>query len=149
MSSDYRLSPTFGARLLGLVLVVLAVLVFALTALVAVSGLPAVLVLVVALVGVAGVVVAGWLVTRAYVVRLDDSGYRVRWVRGAGVKQATWREVAEAAATTTHGVRVVVLRLTDDRTTTIPVQVLAGDPDDFVRDLREHLRRGEGLTPLG
>jgi hypothetical protein len=149
MSSDYRLSPSFGARLLGLVLVLLAVLVFLATTLVALLGLPAEVVLLLAVAGVAAVVVAGWLTTRAYVVRLDQAGYRVRLVRGAGVKQATWREVSEATTTTVDDVRVVVLRLVDGRTTTIPVQVLASDPDAFVRDLRAHLRRGEGLTPLG
>lgn len=150
MTSDYRLSPSFGARLLGLVLVLLAVGVFVVTALVAVLSLSPWVVVVVAGVGVVAVLVAGHVLTRrAFVVRFDDVGYRVRLVRGAGVRQASWREVAEATTTTVRDVPVVVLRLVDGRTTVIPVQVLAADPEAFVRDLREHLRHGEGLTPLG
>jgi len=33
-----------------------------------------------------------------------------------------------------------VLRLRDGRSTTIPVQLVAGDKDDFARDVRTHLR---------
>jgi hypothetical protein len=42
----------------------------------------------------------------------------------------------------------VVLHLRDGRTTTIPVEALAADREEFVRDLQEHLQRGHGLRPL-
>jgi hypothetical protein len=144
MSSDYRLSPRLAARLVGAGLVVLAVLVFATTAVAAVVGASPVAVIVVAAIGVAAVLVAGHLLTRrAYVVRLDDHGYRVRLVRGAGVNAAPWRDVEDAVTATPRGVRCVVLRLRDGRTTTIPVEVLAAEPDAFVRDVRAHL---DGFT---
>ena len=62
--SDYRLSPTHGARLVGGLLIGLAVLLFVATALVGWLGLPADLLVVLALLGVAGVQVAGYLLTR-------------------------------------------------------------------------------------
>jgi hypothetical protein len=152
MSSDYRLAPGFAARLLGVLVVGLGLLVLAVVLLGALLGLAAAVVLTVVLVAALAVGVVGLGVLRAWVVRFDDEGYRVRFVRGAGVRTARWREVAEAATTTSRGVRCVELQLKDQRTTTIPVVVLdtgAGGPDGFVRDLRERLRRGEGLTPLG
>ena len=51
-------------------------------------------------------------------------------------------------APTVEGTRCVVLRLRDGRTTTIPVDVLVGSADAFVRDLQEHLNRGHGYRPL-
>ena len=92
----------------------------------------------------------GYVVTRRIaVVRLGADGYRVRLVRGAGVTAAGWTEVEEAVTTTSaSGEPVVLLRLSDDRTTTIPVRALAADREDFVRDLRAHLQRGQGIRPL-
>src|SRR3954452_18140515 len=87
-------------------------------------------------------------VRRVVVVRLDDRGYQVRLVRGAGVHRAVWKEVEAVAATTVAGARCVVLRLRDGRTTTIPVDVLGGSSDDFVRDLQQHLNRVHGYRPL-
>ena len=82
------------------------------------------------------------------VVRLDEGGYRVRSVRGAGVREARWKDVEDVTAPTVRGQRCVVLRLRDGRTTTIPVDVLAGSPDAFVRDLQEHLDAGHGYRRL-
>lgn len=149
MSSDYRLSPAFGARLVGLLLVGLAVLVFATTALVALLDLHPVVVLVVAVAGVAGVLaVAHVLMRRTHVVHFDDAGYRVRLVRGAGVKEGRWADVEDVVATSPRGIDCVVLRRRDGRTTTIPLQVLAAEPAAFVQDLRDHLQRGHGLRRL-
>jgi hypothetical protein len=150
MSSDYRLAPALGARLLGSALVGLAALVFVVTVVVALLDLSAVFVAVVAALGLAAVLVAGHLLTRrAYVVRLGEDGYQVRMVRGAGVKAARWTEVEDAVAASPRGVDCVVLRLRDGRTTTIPVQVLAADPEEFARDVRTHLERGLGGSARG
>jgi hypothetical protein len=71
----------------------------------------------------------------------------VRLVRGAGVAQAAWTDVEDAATTTRHDVPCVVLRLRDGRTTTIPVGVLAVDKEEFVRDLQVRLQQARGLRP--
>lgn len=150
MSSDYRLSPAIGARLLGSALVGLALLVFVATVLAAVLDLSAVFVVVVAAVGSAAVLVAGYLLTRrTYVVRLGADGYQVRLVRGAGVREARWVEVEDAVIASPRGVDCLVLRLRDGRTTTIPVQVLAADREEFARQVRAHLDGSTGGSPPG
>ena len=147
--SDYRLSPALAARLVGLLLVVLAVLLFVVTALVAVLDLTPDLLVVVAAVGLVAVFGTGYLLTRrAYVVRLDGDGYRVRLVRGAGVDAARWKDVEDAGTSSPRGVPAVVLTLKDGRTTTIPVAALAADREEFVRDLQQHLNSGNGYRPL-
>jgi hypothetical protein len=147
--SQYRFAPAISARIVGGLLVVLAVLLAVATLVVAVTGLPVLVLAVAAVVGVAAVLVAGHQLTRRVaVVRLDDAGYRVRLVRGAGVAAAPWTEVQEAVTATPEGLPVVVLRLVDGRTTTLPVTLLDVDREQFVRDLRGHLQRGQGLRPL-
>ena len=73
----------------------------------------------------------GAFLRRTPVVHLDEAGYRVRLIRGAGVREARWKEVEDAVTATARDLPCVVLRLTDGRTTTIPVEALAADRDDF------------------
>lgn len=148
-ASDYRLAPAMGARLVGSLLVVLAILLFAVTALAALLGLSLDLVVLVAVLGLVAVFGLGYVLTRrAVVVHLDEQGYRVRMIRGAGVAAAPWPDVEAVAASTTRGLDCLVLTLRDGRTTTIPVAAVAADKDDFARDVRAHAERGQGLRPL-
>jgi hypothetical protein len=147
--TDYRLAPAFVAQLLGLALVGLALLLFAGTAVIAIGGLPADLLIVVVLGCVAAATgFAWWLRRRAWVLRCTDDGYRVRLVRGAGVREERWSQVDDAVTTYRRDVACLELRLRDGRTTTIPVGVLAVDKDQFVRDLQGRLQGGRGLRPL-
>jgi hypothetical protein len=148
MPSDYRLSPALGARLVGLLIVGLAVLMFVATGIVAVLNLHTLVLVPVALVVLAVVFGVGALVRGATVVHFGNDGYRVRLVRGAGVKSAAWKDVSDAGTATRRGVRCVVLNLRDGRSTTIPVDAVAADREAFVRDLKAHLQRGHGLRPL-
>ena len=149
MPSDYRFSQPLIARMMGFFLAALGVLVFLLTAAVGLFRLPVTVLAVGVVLTVVAVFAIGFLLTRKLsVVRLSDIGYEVRLVRGAGVKQARWTDVEDVVASTAGGERYVVLRLRDGRTTTVPVRVLAGDADDFVRDLQQHLNRGHGYRPL-
>lgn len=143
--SDYRLSAPVTVRILGASLAA-AGLVVGLVALAgAVLSWPASVTLGTAvLLWVVVAVLALLLLRLAPVVRLDDLGYRVRWVRGAGVRQGRWKDVEDVAATHVAGARCVVLRRKDGSTTTIPVTLVAGPVEDFVEDLREHLNRGHG-----
>lgn len=150
MPSEYRLSQPIAARILGVLLAVLGGLVVLLTLSVALLALPTAVLGIGFVVAVLLLLVGGFLVVRgATVVKLEEAGYRVRLVRGAGVKQARWTDVEDAVATTVAGERCVVLRLRDGRTTTIPVRILAGSPDGFVRDLQQHLNRGHGYRRIG
>jgi hypothetical protein len=146
--TDYRFAPSVAARLVGALLLVLAVLLVVVTVVVALAGWPLAVLVGAAVVGVAAVLLAGTVLTRRLVVvHLGADGYRVRAVR-AGVRSARWTEVSEAVTTLHAGLPVVVLRLADDRSTTIPVTVLDVDREEFVRVLQRHLQQGQGLTPL-
>ncbi len=149
VSSDYRFAPLLVARFVGAYLVLLAAVVFVATALVAVLDLPGDLLVVLLALGLAGLfTLAWWLRTRAVVVRFAEHGYEVRMIRGAGVKQSRWSDVEDAVTSFPRDLPSVVLRLRDGRSTTIPVDALAVDRDQFVRDLQERLQHGHGLRRL-
>ncbi len=149
VTSEYRFAGPLVVRLMGGVLVLVGLLVVAAAVLVAATGVPTGVLSGAVVLAVLLFVATGLLLTRgATVVRFDDAGYRVRWVRGAGVRQARWTEVEDVAATTVAGHRCVSIRLRDGGATTVPVEVLAGSPDRFVRDLQQHLNRGHGYRPL-
>lgn len=135
--------------MLGVLLAAVGVAVVLLTLAVAVWDLPASVLSGGVLAGAAVVCVAAVLLSRrTTVVRLDEIGYRVRLVRGAGVTEARWTDVEDVVATTVADERCVVLRLRDGRTTTVPVRMLAVNADDFVRDLQVHLDRGHGYRRI-
>ena len=148
MSTTYRLAAPLAARVVGGALVVVAVLVLLATLLVAVLQWSTWLLLVIGVVGVAAVLATAVAVRRRPLLSLTDDGYRVRWVRGAGVHAAAWSDVADAVTAAPGGVDCVVLRLRDGRTTSIPVAAVDADRDAVVTEVRERLRRGEGLRPL-
>ncbi len=134
---------------MGVVLVGVGILVCVATVLIDLLGLPLELMTGVVFLALAAVVAGGFLLTRrSYVVRLTEDGFRVRFVRGAGVTQGRWADVADAVTAEVAGAPCVILRLRDTRTTTIPVEVLAVDREVFVRDLQKHLQGGQGLRPL-
>jgi hypothetical protein len=142
---EYPLAAAVRARLLGaflgtigaLVLVVTVVSVLARPPLGAVVGLGVLVV-----VGLAVLLVL--LGRRRYVVRLDDLGYHVRFVRGVGRAQARWTDVEDLATTYVSGSECVVLRLRDGGTSTVPVNMLEGDREEFVDELRSRLDAGHG-----
>ncbi len=139
---DYRLAPLVVARFVGAYLILFAVLILGSTLVVALAGLGPDLLVALLVVGLLGLVgLAWWLRVGVSVVRLSATGYRVTLVRGAGVKEARWSEVEDAVATQPDAGPCVVLRLKDGRSTTIPMQLLAADKDDFARDVRDHLGR--------
>jgi hypothetical protein len=147
---EYGVAPQLRARVMGAYLVLLGLLVCATTVVVSLFQLPLdVMSVLVVLVAVA-VLGGGYLLTRrTYVVRADVDGYRVRLVRGAGVRAARWQDVEDVVATHVAGARCVQLRLRNGGTTTIPVDVLAIEGDDFVRELQNRLDHGHGYRRTG
>jgi hypothetical protein len=151
VSSNYRFAAPFIVRMMGIGLIAVGVFVLVWAGLALALSLPGavlstgLLVAVVLWLLLLGSVVA---LRRGDVVRLDETGYRVRFVRGAGVRQAPWKDVEDVTAPTLEGQRCVLLRLRDGRTTTVPVDVLAGSSDAFVKDLQQHLNRGHGYRRL-
>ena len=147
---DYGVAPQVRARVMGAFLVLLGVLVCASTVVVSLFQLPLEVMSAVIVLVVVAVFGGGHLLTRrTYVVRADADGYRVRLVRGAGVKAARWQDVEDVVASHVAGARCVQLRLRNGGTTTIPVDVLAIDGDDFVRELQNRLDQGHGYRRTG
>src|SRR5690242_7557422 len=91
----YHLAPAVAARIVGGLLVALALLLGVGTVVVAVVGLPVGVLVALVLVGVAVVVSVHLATRRVPVVRFDREGYRMRWVRGAGVHAAAWTDVTK------------------------------------------------------
>lgn len=146
---EYGLAPGLRARLGGAALVGFGAVLLAVAVVVLVADLPRAVVtipLVVGVVALLALVVV--LFGRWYVVRLDDIGYRVRFVRGAGRTQARWTEVEDLTTTVVAGARCVVLRLRDGTTTTVPVNLVAGDREEFVDELQRRLDAGHGYRRL-
>ncbi|HXH80096.1 hypothetical protein [Nocardioides sp.] len=149
MPTVYRVAPAVAARLMGLLLLAIAALVFLTTALVALLDLPTAIMLIPVVLGLVVLTAAAVTFTRrGWIVRLTHEGYRVQWVRGVGVATARWTDVEDAVTTTLVGSPVVQLRLRSGRSTTIPVEMMAGDREAFVRDLQRHLQAAQGLRPI-
>ncbi|WP_256328567.1 hypothetical protein [Nocardioides sp. YR527] len=144
----YRLAPSVQARLLGAAVVGLALLVFAGTAVVIAARIDFAWLLIPLGVGVAAVIGFGWwLRNKAYVLRASAQGYRVAFVRGAGVREARWVDIQEAVTTMPAGTPCLELRLKKGGATTIPVTILSIDREQFVRDLQVYLKAT--IKPLG
>ena len=149
MTTEYRIAPHVTVRLVGMLVIGVALMMFAATAVVAALDLHTAWLLLPTVLGVEVLSVAALLITRrGWVVRTTEEGYQVQWVRGVGVAGARWTDVAEAVTTHTAGSPTVVLRLHDGTSSTIPVEVLAIDREQFVRELQGHLRTGQGTRPL-
>jgi hypothetical protein len=146
---EYGLAPAVRLRLGGIALVATGALIAAVTLVVLVADLPRVVVALALLVGVAGrVALAVALTRRWYVVRLDDVGYRIRFVRGVGRAQARWTDVEDLTTAVLGGAPCVVLRLRDGTTSTVPVNLIAGDREELVDELKRRLDQGHGYRRL-
>ena len=149
MTSDYRFSTALLVRSLGALLAALGALVLVVGILVGVLDLPIQVLTIAVVLAVLTVVAGGFLLSRVTsLVHFDETGYQVRWLRGAGVKQARWRDVEDVVTATVSGHDCVVLRLRDGRTTTIPVKVLDAAPTAFIEDLSGRLDKGHGRRRL-
>ena len=150
VTTDYRFSHALLVRSVGALLVLLGVVVVVVAVLVAALDLPGAVLSVGVVVAVALVVAGALAASRlTRVLTLDETGYRVRLLRGAGVRAARWREVEDAVTMTVAGHDCVVLRLKDGRTTSIPVDVLEAEPEGLLAELSRHLDRGHGYRRLG
>jgi hypothetical protein len=147
--SAYRFSRALLVRSVGALLVLMGVLVLLLAVLVSVLDLPGTVLTVGVVVAVVLVVAAALAASRlTTVLTFDDTGYRVRLLRGAGTRAARWREVEDAVTMTIAGHDCVVLRLKDGRTTTIPVDVLETSPEALLEELSRRLDKGHGYRRL-
>jgi hypothetical protein len=146
---DYGLAPALRARLMGTFLAVIGLVLLAATVLVATADLPADLLTGLVVLVVAGIFTLGFALGRRwYVVRLDPVGYQIRFVRGVGQSQARWTDVEDLTTAVVGGTECVVLRLRDGRTSTVPVNLIEGDREEFVDELQRRLDAGHGYRRL-
>jgi hypothetical protein len=146
---DYALVSALRARLLGAFLAAAGVAVVVIAIVVAATPAPVGLLTGVVALAVLGIaVLAVLLVPRRYVVRLDDVGYRVRFVRGVGRERARWTDVQDLTTAVVSGTECVVLRLRDGGSSTLPVRVIEGDREEFVDELQRRLDAGHGYRRL-
>jgi len=93
-----------------------------------------------------GLAAAAVLLTRGWsVVRLDDAGYRIRFVRGVGRSNARWTDVSDLTTAVVSGTPCVVLRLRDGGSSTALIE---GDREEFVDELQRRLDAGHGYRRL-
>jgi hypothetical protein len=146
---EYPLARAVRVRLLGSLVAAVGLLVLVVTVVLAVVRPPSVVVVVATAAVVAIAVAIGILLGRRwYVVRLDDTGYRVRFVRGVGRPQARWTEVEDLTTAVAGGTECVVLRLRDGQTSTVPVNLIEGDREAFVDELQRRLDAAHGYRRL-
>lgn len=89
------------------------------------------------------------LVRPPVVLELADEGYRVRSLRGVGVRQAAWRDVRGVDSRSQGGQRVVIVRLNDgERTTCLPVRLVGAAPRTWLADLDVRLDAAHGQRRL-
>jgi hypothetical protein len=142
---DYGLARPVRARLLGTFLAVIGGVVLVASLVAALADVPRPAIVGLLVLGVLGVATTGALLgPRWYVVRLDDVGYRVRFVRGVGRPQARWVDVLDLTTAVVSGTPCVVLRLRDGGSSTVPVAVIEGDREEFVDELRRRLDGAHG-----
>lgn len=146
---ELALAPALRARLLGTGLVSIGVAVLLAMLVGWLTSVPSAAVGGVLVLAVLGVLVLGLLVgVRRWVVRLDETGYRVRVLRTAEARSARWTDVLDLQTATVSGTRCLVLRLRDGRTTALPVDAIEGGPTTLAESLTAHLDRGHGYRRL-
>ena len=137
----YGLAAQLRATMMGRFLLAIGLFLLVATVAVMALDLPRDLLTAAVVLTVVAVFSLGFLLVRKwYVVRLDDTGYEVRFVRGAGARAARWNEVDDLSSAQVAGSRCAVLRLRDGRSTTIPVDAIEGDPEEFLRELGRRLK---------
>jgi hypothetical protein len=113
------------------------------------TGLPGAVVTGLVVLAALGVLTLGLLAgLRHWVLRLDETGYRVRVLRTAEARSARWTDVLDVQTGSVAGARSVILRLRDGRTTALPVDALEGDATGLVETLTAYLDRGHGYRRL-
>lgn len=141
--SDYRLAPPLLARIVGGCLLLVAICVFAATVVTAVAGGGIGWVALVALAGLLLTLVVGWVMaSKVAVLHLDPGGYRIRLVRGADVRAAAWTDVTEIVEQQTGLGPLLVLRLTGERSSTVPLDALRAEPAAVVAAVRAAVEAG-------
>jgi hypothetical protein len=146
-TTTYRLAPALAVRMVGRSLVSLAVLVAVATVAGVLLQASWVVAGVVAAAGFVAIAAWAWYLLRgAGAVRLSDDGYVVRLLGGVGATSAAWLQVEEVVAVSPGGQPCLVLRLSDGRSTRLPMRALDADADDVALEVRRRVRNAHSAT---
>lgn len=146
---NYGLARALRARLIGTFLAAIGIVVVVFSVVAAAADVPDGATAGLVVLGVLGAAATGVLLGPSwYVVRLDEIGYRIRFVRGAGRSHARWTDVLDLTTAVVSGTPCVVLRLRDGGSSTVPVNLIEGDREEFVDELQRRLDAGHGYRRL-
>ena len=79
---------------------------------------------------------------------LSRAGYRVPTLRGVGVRAAAWKDVHDVSSQVRGGQQVVVIRLHDSSTTSLPVRLVDAPTREWVAELDARLDAAHGQRRL-
>ena len=140
----YPFAPAFRARFMGLGLMLLGVALVVVTVVVSALRLPLGIMIAIVVLAVVFVFALGAWLARIKVLTTDELGYQVRGVRGVGTSKARWADVHDLQTSAVAGARCLVVRLRDGGSSTVPVDVVAGDPEELVEEFRRRLNHSHG-----
>lgn len=143
--STYRVTLALVLRVAGPVAIALG-LVWIVVALAGVTGAARGVLAIVTLVVVLALLVA--VVRPPRVLSLDERGYAIRWVRGAGVTRAPWREVQTVEVRADPGAASLVFALSGGRHSVLPLALLGSRQLEAQRDVQARLNRAYGYRKL-
>jgi hypothetical protein len=145
---EFALAPALRVRLLGTGLVAIGLVIAVGVLLSWLTDLPSTIISGLVVLAGVGVVSLGLLLgVRHWVLRLDETGYRVRVLR-VEARSGRWTDVLDLQTGSVGGARCAVLRLRDGRTTALPVGAIEGDVTALIEALTAHLDRGHGYRRL-
>lgn len=146
-ASSYRLARGYAVRLLGMTAVATggAVIGYAVVSASSAPGwLWGALLSLAVLLGLVTLVGALLTARPIELVRFDETGFRVRWLRGGQVGSGRWRDVEDVAGGVHAGQRVAVLNHRDGNTTMLPLALLDTPGDDVEADVQRRLNAAYG-----
>jgi hypothetical protein len=82
------------------------------------------------------------------VLELSAAGYRIWHLRGAGVHAAGWSQVEAVDTQASRDGRMIVVELSDGRTSTVPVTLLGARALEVQREMHERLNGAFGYRSL-
>jgi hypothetical protein len=138
----FRWSRAHGLRIVGMVLVVLAVVWLA--AALAGFAMWSVLLLVVVALAAVGCLLR-LIVLPPLLLEVSSDGYRLHHVRGGGVEQARWAEVA----TVEGGGEIMSITLASGEVTVVPLSLLGDQGGAAEREVHDRLNAAYGYRRLG
>jgi len=142
----YRWSRAYGLRIVGIIIVILAVV----WVLAALAGFASWAVLLLAVVGLASLgCVVRLVVLPPLLLEVSNEGYRLHHVRGGGVQEARWADVASVEGGHSAEGAVMSITLENGDVTVVPLGLLGNRGGAAEREVHDRLNAAFGYRRLG